>query len=175
MRAGSSWRDALQELDARLTQRFHIAGQPGLLRSLAAFLAHSGDSWFWAAGLLRVWLLGSADWRRRALFLLVSIILLAALVMLVKYSVRRRRPEGDWGGIYRSADPHSFPSGHAARAAMLAVLGVGLGPPWFGAALVIWAPLVSLARVAMGLHYLSDVVAGVILGVIAGAVALVFR
>jgi undecaprenyl-diphosphatase len=146
-----------------------------LLRSLAAFLAHSGDSWFWAAGLALVWLLGSQDWRRRALFLLISILLLAALVLLVKFSVRRRRPAGEWGSIYRSTDPHSFPSGHAARAAMLAVLGMGLGPPWFGIALVLWAPLVSLARVAMGLHYLSDVVAGVFLGVIAGAVALLFR
>lgn len=175
MRPGYPWRGALQDLDVRLTQRFRIAEQPGLLRFLAAFLAHSGDSWFWGAGLALVWLLGSPDWRRRALFLLVSILLLAALVLLIKFSVRRRRPAGEWGSIYRSTDPHSFPSGHAARAAMLAVLGMGLGPPWFGIALVLWAPLVSLARVAMGLHYLSDVVAGVFLGVIAGAVALLFR
>lgn len=100
---------------------------------------------------------------------------MAALVLLVKFSVRRRRPAGEWGNIYRSTDPHSFPSGHAARAAMLAVLGLGLGPPWFGVALLLWAPLVSLARVAMGLHYLSDVVAGVFLGVIAGVVALLLR
>ena len=175
MRAGYPWRGALLDLDARLTQRLRIAERPGLLRSLAAFLAHSGDSWFWAAGLVLIWLLGSPDWRRRALFLLISIILLAALVLLVKFSVRRRRPAGEWGGIYRSTDPHSFPSGHAARAAMLAVLGLGLGPPWFGIVLVLWAPLVSLARVAMGLHYLSDVVAGVLLGVLAGVVALLFR
>ena len=96
-------------------------------------------------------------------------------MLLVKFSVRRQRPEGDWGGIYRLTDPHSFPSGHAARAAMLAVLGVGLGPPWFGAVLVAWTPLVSLARVAMGVHYISDVVAGILLGLLAGAVALLLR
>jgi undecaprenyl-diphosphatase len=175
MRPDNYWRNTLLDLDARLTRRLRIAERPGLLRTLAAFLAHSGDSWFWVIGLAVVWLLGSQDWRRRALFLLIGILILAALVLLVKFSVRRRRPEGEWGAIYRSTDPHSFPSGHAARAAMLAVLGIGLGPPWFGALLVAWAPLVSLARVAMGLHYLSDVAAGVVLGILAGVVALLFK
>jgi undecaprenyl-diphosphatase len=175
MRPDQSWQGWLLDLDARLTRGLRIAERPGLLRSLAAFLAHSGDSWFCGIGLGIVWLLGSPDWRRRALFLFISILILAVLVLLVKFSVRRRRPEGEWGAIYRSTDPHSFPSGHAARAAMLAVLGIGLGPPWFGALLVLWAPLVSLARVAMGVHYLSDVAAGVILGILAGLVALILR
>ena len=172
---GSDWPRALLDLDARWTRRLRVAECPGLLRSMAAFLAHSGDSWFWGVGLALVWLLGSPEWRKRALFLLISILFLAVLVLLVKFSVRRQRPEGEWGGIYRLTDPHSFPSGHAARAAMLAVLGIGLGPPWFGAVLVAWTPLVSLARVAMGVHYLSDVVAGVVLGLLVGAVALLFR
>jgi undecaprenyl-diphosphatase len=52
---------------------------------------------------------------------------------------------------------------------MLAVLGVALGPSWFTALLLAWAPLVALARVAMGVHYLSDVVAGAGVGLIIGA------
>jgi undecaprenyl-diphosphatase len=88
--------------------------------------------------------------------------------MLVKFSVRRRRPEGEWGAIYRKTDPHSFPSGHAARAAMLAMLAAGLGPSWFSLLLALWAPLVILARVAMGVHYLSDVLAGALFGLLLG-------
>jgi membrane-associated phospholipid phosphatase len=38
----------------------------------------------------------------------------------------------------------------------------------------IWAPLVALARVAMGVHYLSDVIVGAILGVIVGILGLGF-
>jgi membrane-associated phospholipid phosphatase len=90
------------------------------------------------------------------------VITTAVLVLLVKFSVRRQRPAGEWGQIYRSSDPHSFPSGHAARAAMLAVLAAGLGPAWLAGLLLVWAPLVGLARVAMGVHYLSDVVAGML-------------
>jgi membrane-associated phospholipid phosphatase len=53
---------------------------------------------------------------------------------------------------------------------MLAVLGLALGPSWFGWLLVLWAPLVSLARVVVGVHYLSDVAAGLVIGVLAGGV-----
>ncbi len=158
--------------DAHLTRRLRIAERPGVLRRVAAFLAHSGDSWFWFAGLAVVALVGNAAWRARALVMAASIFGLALLVLGVKFTVRRRRPAGEWGAIYRATDPHSFPSGHTARAALLAVLAWGLGPLWLAAALTLWAPLVAFARVAMGVHYLSDVVAGGILGFVAGAAVL---
>ena len=53
---------------------------------------------------------------------------------------------------------------------MIAVLGLLLGPAWLGLILVIWAPMVMLARVAMGLHYVSDVAAGALLGIGIGAI-----
>lgn len=158
----------LLKLDARLSDRLRVAERPGRLRTLAAVLAHSGDSWFWVAGLILLWWLGSAYWRQRALALAVGIVVTAALVLTIKFLVRRRRPEGEWGAVYRNTDPHSFPSGHAARAVMLVMMAIGLGPAWFAVLLIIWAPLVSLARVAMGLHYLSDILAGMALGLIMG-------
>ena len=122
-----------------------------------------------------LWLVGNAFWRPWALTILLSIIGLAVLVMIIKFSIRRRRPEGEWGQWYRATDPHSFPSGHAARAALIATLAIGMGPQWLAIVLCIWAPLVALARVAMGVHYLSDIVAGGALGVIAGIVVLQIR
>ena len=104
----------------------------------------------------------------------IGIIVTAIVVMLIKFTVRRRRPEGEWGNIYRRTDPHSFPSGHAARAAMLAVMAFGLGPGWLGVLIVFWAAAVILARVAMGVHFLSDVLAGALLGVLMGFALLQF-
>lgn len=160
------------EPDARLSARLRIAEQPGALRNVAAFLAHSGDSWFWGAALLAVWLTSDSYWRKWSLSMLLAISVLAAVVMMLKFVIRRRRPEGEWGSIYRNTDPHSFPSGHAARAFLIAVMATGMGPAALAAGLWIWAPLVSLARVAMGVHYLSDVIAGLVLGILAGMVAL---
>lgn len=160
------------ELDARISKQMRIAEKPGPLRTLAAVLAHSGDSWFWLAGLGLVWWLGSDYWQERAITLIVSILLTAMIVLIVKFTVRRKRPEGEWGKLYRSTDPHSFPSGHAVRAVMLAVVVLGLGPLWLGLLLLVWAPLVGLARVAMGVHYISDVLAGMILGLGIGVAVL---
>ena len=162
------------ELDASLSTSMRVAERPGALRRAAALLAHSGDSWFWLLGLALVWLLGTDEWKYRALVMAAGILATAVVVMAIKFIVRRQRPAGEWGQIYRSTDPHSFPSGHAARAAMLAVLGVALGPGWFGAALLVWAPLVGLARVTMGVHYLSDVIAGMVLGILMGLAVLQF-
>lgn len=165
----------LLDLDARLSARLRVAERPGILRTTAIFLAHSGDSWFWWAALAWLAWRGDAFWRPWALTMLVSILALAAVVLVTKFSIRRRRPEGEWGRFYRSTDPHSFPSGHAARAILIAVLAVGMGPAWLAAILCLWAPLVCLARVAMGVHYLSDILAGALIGALAGAVVLMVR
>lgn len=158
----------LLEADARWSAQLNLAERAGLVRRAAALLAHSGDSWFWGLGLLVVWLLAGPFWKSWSILLVLAIGLTAGLVMLIKLLVRRRRPEGEWGAIYRRSDPHSFPSGHAARAALLAILVAGWGPPWLVPVIAIWAPLVILARVAMGLHFLSDVIAGAGLGTLVG-------
>jgi undecaprenyl-diphosphatase len=160
------------EQDARLTSRLRVAEKPGPLRSLAILLAHSGDSWFWLLVLIPLAWLGPDYWSSRAIVFIIGILATAVVVFAIKLTVRRRRPEGEWGQVYRMTDPHSFPSGHAARAALLAVLGLGLGPAWLGVLLAVWAPLVMLARVAMGVHYLLDVLAGALLGGLMGLVVL---
>jgi undecaprenyl-diphosphatase len=163
---------SILELDARLSEQMRVAEKPGAWRAIAVFFAHSGDSWFWAIGLFLLWLSGNSFWKQWAVVQLAGISLLAALVLGIKFRVRRRRPEGEWGSIYRNTDPHSFPSGHAARAFLIAVLASGLGPSWLALLLWIWAPVVSLARVAMGVHYVSDVVAGGVLGILIALIGL---
>jgi undecaprenyl-diphosphatase len=158
--------DSILELDARLSSQMRVAEKPGALRSIAAFFAHSGDSWFWAIGLFAMWISGHSFWREWAVVQLGSISVLAVAVLLIKFRIKRKRPEGEWGSIYRSSDPHSFPSGHAARAFLIATIAAGLGPSWLALVLWIWAPLVALARVAMGVHYLSDIVAGAVFGIV---------
>lgn len=164
---------SILEIDARLSNQMRVAEQPGLLRSVSVFFAHSGDSWFWWLGLILLWAFTKNPfWKEWAVVLFCSISALAVIVMSLKFIIRRRRPEGEWGSIYRNTDPHSFPSGHAARAFLIAVLAAALGPAWAGIILWVWAPLVALARVAMGVHYASDIVAGMIVGIIVALIGL---
>jgi undecaprenyl-diphosphatase len=155
------------EFDARLSNQMRVAEQPGLLRNIFIFFAHSGDSWFWGLGLVLLWLFTKEPaWKQWAVIQFGGVSALAVIVMTLKFIIRRRRPEGEWGGIYRNTDPHSFPSGHAARAFLIAVVATALGPTWVGIILWIWAPLVALARVAMGVHYVSDILAGMVVGIL---------
>lgn len=166
-------RQRIQAVDNRFSGLSNSVQHSRILRILAVITAHSGDSWFWGIGLGLLWWFGNDYWKRLALVMVVGIAVTALIVMIIKFSVRRSRPEGEWGRIYRSTDPHSFPSGHAARSAMLAVVGLGLGPLWLGLTLMVWAPMVGIARIAMGVHYPTDVAAGMLLGVLTGLVILI--
>jgi undecaprenyl-diphosphatase len=165
----------LLNADARLSKRLSVPEEQRAFSLLLKVIAHSGDSWFWLAGLFLVWLFSEGEWRDRAAFLAIGLFVMAGAVVILKYTIRRPRPEGEWGQIYRLTDPHSFPSGHAARSAALMVMGLVVGPPWFAIALVIWAPWVGLSRVALGVHYLSDVVVGWLVGALMGGIALLLR
>ena len=158
----------LLALDARWSARLNLSQRIGVQRNLLRFLAHSGDSWFMIPVMGLVWLAGDGLWKWRMLVMFVAVCITALTAVGLKRLIGRSRPAGDWGLIYRSTDPHSFPSGHAARMAMLAVLTLALGPCWLSLIFFLWAPLVMFARVAMGVHYLSDVIGGAVLGMLFG-------
>jgi undecaprenyl-diphosphatase len=66
----------------------------------------------------------------------------------------------------------SFPSGHSASAAAFAV-GVGVEAPWLALPVGLLAAAVAYSRIYTGVHFASDVIAGVAIGAtVAGAGAL---
>jgi membrane-associated phospholipid phosphatase len=166
--------EKVYDLDVKATNRLRMDTSRSGPWKLITFLAHSGDSWFWVAGLIIVWIF-NRTYHKTSAFLIISIVILAAVVMGIKLFVRRKRPDGEWGTIYRNTDPHSFPSGHAARASMLGLFSIVLGPVWLAIFMVVWAILVCLSRVMTGMHYLSDILAGMLLGLFSGSLLLILR
>jgi undecaprenyl-diphosphatase len=159
-------------VDTKWTSRLVLSADAKLLQSVMKFISHSCDSWYWLIGLGLIGLLGESEMRLQAAFWACAILGMAGVVFLIKALFHRPRPEGEWGKIYRIADPHSFPSGHAARAMMLAVLSMQTGSGWVIACFILWAILVGLSRIALKLHYLLDVIAGWLLGIAGGLLAL---
>jgi undecaprenyl-diphosphatase len=104
---------------------------------------------------------------------LAGLALVEVVVIGIKTIVRRQRPPGTEGLIYRKADPYSFPSGHAARAVLLSLIALRLGPAAAFIAIVAWSPLMVLSRIAIGIHYVMDVAAGAVLGAILTVILLV--
>ncbi len=128
------WRKILT-LDVKLTDSLRIHDGQKWMRRIGTFFAHSGDSWFIVLLLAFLWFFTSGEWRKLTSLLAIAVIVLALLVLSIKFLIRRQRPEGTWGAIYRNSDPHSFPSGHAARTMMLGTLMLLLGPSLDGSSL----------------------------------------
>ena len=121
-----------------------------------------GGGWFsFALPLLivGVFLLLRRPWS--ALFLALASVLSAVLVQVLKGLFDRPRPE--W--ILVHADPGSFPSGHSANAATLAVvLGIILWRWWVWAAGAVWVATMMISRTYLGAHWITDTIGGLILG-----------
>jgi len=167
-------RERIRSIDASLTTPLVLPQSPRAARIVALGLAHSGDLPIWIALLAAAWLLGDDAWKVRALVTFAGLALVELVVIGIKMIVRRRRPAGTDGMIYRTTDPFSFPSGHAARAVLLSLLALRLGPFPAFLGIVAWSPLMVISRIAIGIHYTLDVVGGALLGGLLTAIVLQF-
>ncbi len=158
------------DIDRTLSARLQLPKDKPLFW-LALIIAHTGDSLMWAFIVVVLWYRGE---RILPGVIAITIIAVASIVFLIKVTVRRRRPTADRGLATMSIDEHSFPSGHAARSIGLAVVLGSIYPEWLPYFLV-WAFLVGTARIALGVHYLSDVIIGWILGSVMGYLLLNWR
>lgn len=166
---------SLLQLDAQFSEKIRLVPYPPFIKQVMSILAHSADSWYWGAGLAMAWMIGPQGWRSVIKLLFIGIIVTALFVQGLKFLIKRPRPEGAWGQIYRRSDPHSFPSGHAARATMLTLIILLSGHLWFGLLMILWTLLVDTARVGLGVHFLSDIIIGTAIGALfGGLVFLIF-
>jgi len=157
-------RQRIRRFDHAVTLPLVLPRSPRALRLVATALAHSGDLPVWIALLAAAWWRGGPSWQMRAWVTGAGLALLEVLVIGIKSLIRRQRPPGTDGLIYRKADPYSFPSGHAARAVLLILLALRLGPPSAFIAIVAWSPFMVLSRIAIGIHWVLDVAGGALLG-----------
>lgn len=136
---------------------------------LVTYLGELGACWLFTALVL----LFMKKYRRAGLLMLAAI--LAATLLgegLLKHIIRRPRPFQYFGpdpGFLLIAPPggYSFPSGHtcASFAAATALFGQHKRQ---GAPAYILAALIGFSRVFLWVHFPSDVLAGAILGTLAG-------
>ena len=133
-------------------------------RRLAMIIAHSGDSGLWLAGATLAYNRGQGRWRDAGRRVFLATFAGGAVTWLLKLLVRRRRPSSESHGLHLRLDVHSFPSGHAGRGACNVVSLWPLLSAPARAGLSLWLIVLGLSRVALGIHYVSDVLAGFMVG-----------
>jgi undecaprenyl-diphosphatase len=164
----------LISIDQKISARLAITHEARFLRLLALVAAHTGDSPLWIIVALTSLIWGNAYWRGFGGRVLVGTLVAGTATTALKWLFRRQRPPGKSFGFYSRFDRHAFPSGHAGRSACIVMLLAPLLPPWGFVSLALWAGTVGLSRVALQVHFASDILGGWAAGLLAGlALALI--
>ncbi len=171
--AVGSGSDSLQRLDDRVARwGYDLSSGSDALGSFATGFSYASSNWTVAVVVLAV--AGFAAWRRErhlALWAVASGVLVIPGNALLKLAFQRPRPP--WDEPIYEIGGYSFPSGHAAGAGLFATVAVLLTiiltrRGWRRRILITAWVLLALAtaadRIVLGVHYLSDVVAGLSLG-----------
>ena len=95
------------------------------------------------------------------------------LFRVLKRTSRRKRPceiePHCWASVL-PPDKYSFPSGHTITAFAVAI-SVGFFYPYLQTCLLAAALLIAVSRIILGMHFLSDVIAGSAIGIGLGFVS----
>ena len=163
--------ETIQALDSALLLQVQDTVRTGFLSALLVPVSRAGDMGiFWIA--LCVLLLVLRRTRRGGALTLCGLAVEFAVCDLVlKRLVLRPRPYLVVQGLVCLVPPESstsFPSGHAASSFVCAYLLTCIFGKK-GALAYIPAALIAVSRVYVGVHYLSDVLAGMALGTLVGA------
>jgi len=152
--------------DHSLMRRVHRWRAPRWLRLWMLCATRGGDGWLWYLMGLAVLMFGG-----KQAFLAVSAAAVAAgagigVFLWLKKTARRRRPcaiEPHCWSTLLPPDYFSFPSGHSLTAFAVAI-PLSLAYPSLLLGLVFCALSIAVSRVLLGMHFLSDVIAGCLIG-----------
>lgn len=155
------------------TAIFSLNGRK-LLSLVMPWISHSGNGYYYPA-VPAVLLL--VDLQKAWTFLIAGLFAFAIelpLYKLLKNGIKRHRPCEALAGVHRwvsPSDQFSFPSGHTAAAVVIATL-LSFPFPLLSIPLFTWALLVGFSRIYLGVHYPTDILAGIVVGLLCALSAL---
>ncbi len=156
--------------DHRLMRQVNRWRPPRWLRLWMIAATRGGDGWLWYAMGLVVAVAGGSERFRALGAAAIAVGFGIALFLKLKSAFGRKRPcalEPNCWATLLPPDQFSFPSGHTITAfAVTAALGAYY--PAMLPGLFFCAASVAASRILLGMHFLSDVIAGAALGTILG-------
>jgi undecaprenyl-diphosphatase len=162
--------DMISTGDHRLMKRVNRWRAPRWIRLWMIFATRGGDGWLWYGLGLVVLLFGGENRTPALLSALLASGLGSLLFLRMKRLIGRKRPcsiEAHCWATLLPPDQFSFPSGHSITAFAVAI-SVSEFYPGLLAGLLFCALSVAVSRVLLGMHFLSDVIAGSLMGAALG-------
>ncbi len=139
---------------------------PRWVRIYAVGSTRAGDGWLWYAMGLAILLFGGETRLEALAGATVAAALSAMTFMGLKRFTGRRRPyqiEPHCWATLLPPDQFSFPSGHTMMAFAVAV-SLSLFYPTLAIGLLFCALSIAMSRILLGMHFLSDVAVGALIG-----------
>lgn len=152
--------------DYRISRRLNqLSALPHCQRVLRA-VSRLGDGPVWYPLVFAMPVIFPEHGWRYSAVLACSMGLGIGIYLLIKRFVRRLRPYRRYADIHAYAlalDEFSFPSGHTLHAVSFLTLFFMFSPP-VGSLFLPFALMTAASRVILGLHFISDVLIGALLG-----------
>ena len=160
--------------DLKLMRKVNKWPAPRWVRYLAIAATRAGDGWLWYGLGAMLLIFGGAS-RYAAVAASGSAAIAGVLVFkILKLLSQRPRPcqyePHCWSKVL-PPDRFSFPSGHTMTAFSIALV-VSYFYPSLEGPLFFLALSIAVSRVVLGMHFLSDVLAGAVLGVALGCASI---
>jgi undecaprenyl-diphosphatase len=160
----------IESRDHRLMRKVNRWRAPRWIRIWMICATRCGDGWLWYALGIALLIFGGQERFAAIGATMLAICVGILLFKLLKRISRRQRPcqiePHCWAKIL-PPDQFSFPSGHAIVAFAIAMTA-GSFYPQLHDCLLVCAVSIAVSRVLLGMHFLSDVVAGSMIGALLG-------
>lgn len=159
-------RSLITKGDHSVMRRANNWEAPRWVRLYSISATRVGDGWLWYAMGLAILFLGGKSRFEAVGAAATSAALSVLLFGWLKRLTGRRRPceiEPHCWATLLPPDQFSFPSGHTMTAFAVAV-PLSLFYPTLAVGLLFCALSIAMSRIVLGMHFLSDVVAGALIG-----------
>jgi undecaprenyl-diphosphatase len=163
-------RSLITKGDYSVMRRANNWEAPHWVRLYVISSTRGGDGWLWYAMGLAIAVLGGKTRFEAVGSAGVSAVLSILLFLCLKRLTGRRRPcqiEPHCWATLLPPDQFSFPSGHTMTAFAVAI-PLSLFYPTLTVGLLFCALSIAMSRILLGMHFLSDVVAGALIGTALG-------